>query len=379
MRKIAANEPDVPAEVKAVVNKFPANNMFYVQNMGVTPLTDKGIENAKGQKLDLPRGLKLNYLKKKGCTAFSTVIYKDNLFGDQVTLQIVKHGKCRQIQQAGFVPIPTEHNNETLQLCSEIANLILETGDYADEHKDGYKISAYKELSGYKVTLTDKNITRNYYILTDADGEFIYMTQSTKESDAEIVEMLQEIGKTDGLVTYQEFYNSFYLQSDHLVGSDQFLGYYLKRLTKQYAKERNNAKWARKMVGHWETSYFFFNPSKGLYTVSLFDMLTGDKRREIYNQLYMKNPDSYGKEKRKVYGAPGIALYKAQFNYYQGFIRYLAEVSFGYGQYIIAASGSYDYSEYDMIARLESMQFEEGGYMAYKERKEKSVDNGNNL
>lgn len=367
-KKIEANDPKLSSDLKSIISKFPANNMFYLQNMSVTELTPKAVEKSNGQKLDLPRGVKLNTLMKKGCTAMASVIYSDNLFGDNVTLQIVKCKPHSITAKAGFVPTPTENNQEALELCSAIADLILATGKYADEKKDGFKINAYKQLVGYKISFSEKGNTRNYYILTDTDGEMIYMTQSTKDSDVEIIELLQEIGKTDGLVSYEEFYNSFYLMSDNPVNGDIFLGYYLQRLTNQYAKERGYQKWAKRMVGHWDTEYWFYNPYKGFYTISVFDMLTGDNRRDVYNHLYMKKDNDIRKQKIKVYGAPGIAYYNIGFAPYIGIYTQLGEISMGYGPWIIAISGSDSYAESDLSARLEAMQMEQGGYTAYKER-----------
>ena len=43
-------------------------------------------------------------------------------------------------------------------------------------------------------------------------------------------------------------------------------------------------------------------------------------------------------------------------------IKYLKEVSFSYDRYIVACSGDYDFSEEELIERIEKLQLEKGGY-----------------
>ena len=87
--------------------------------------------------MDLPRGISKKLILNK-MTAFSEVIYKDNLYGDQVTLDI---GKLREV-------VPVEHsfsiinssNSSSFEIAEEYADMILETGDYRFEEK--------KEITG---------------------------------------------------------------------------------------------------------------------------------------------------------------------------------------------------------------------------------------
>jgi UDP-2-acetamido-3-amino-2,3-dideoxy-glucuronate N-acetyltransferase len=50
------------------------------------------------------------------------------------------------------------------------------------------------------------------------------MAQSTKEDDKEIIDFLSGIGKGEGLVDFDEFYNTFYTMPDNPAEDDVFLG-----------------------------------------------------------------------------------------------------------------------------------------------------------
>ena len=178
------------------------------------------------------------------------------------------------------------------------------------------------------------------------------MAQSTKNKDGEMFDFIESIGLSDGLVMYDEFYNSFYTISDEMNAKESFLGYYMEKLTWSYAKEKGYAKWAKKMVGHWQSSMLFENKDKGVWGYSIFDLLSDKQGQLIYNELYRGGLD---KEcLRTIYGTQGAAIRDGWGD--------LTEINYGYGRYVVALTPYGVFSERDLINRAEEIQLEMGGY-----------------
>lgn len=350
--RIAANEPDVPKCVMDIICKFPKSDMFYLSSIGMLVLNQDGIRRAEGHNVDMPRGVTLSFLKAKGCQAIASVIYKDNIYEDNVTLQVVRCKDTTRVAEAGMMPSFTARNETAVHLCGDIADNILNTGNYENEPKTPFEKQAYQKLSGFVASFFSKGTRRNYYIFTDEAGEYIYMAQSTKSKDDEMFELIGEIGKSEGLVMYDEFYNTFYTASDKKKESDEFVGYYMEKLTRSYAKSKGYAAWAKKMVGHWQSSLAFSNKDNGCWEYSLFDLLSDTQGQRVYNVLYRSNLDK--DDLRTIYGTEGAAI--------RNFWGDLMEVNFGYGRYIVALTPSGIYTERDLIERAESLQLEAGGY-----------------
>lgn len=350
--RIIAKSPDVPKSIMDVISKYPDNNMFYLSSISILMLDNNSIKHSSNYKIDMPRGVTLNYLKSKGCQAMSSVIYKDNIYGDNVTLQVVRCKETKPIIKASILPSYTEQNKSAFLICEEIADMILATGKYEDENKTFFESQAYQKLSGFVVSFIFKNIKRSYYIFTDEAGEYIYMAQSTKNKDGEMFDFIESIGLSDGLVMYDEFYNSFYTISDEMNAKESFLGYYMEKLTWSYAKEKGYAKWAKKMVGHWQSSMLFENKDKGVWGYSIFDLLSDKQGQLIYNELYR---GGLNKEcLRIIYGTQGAAIRDGWGD--------LTEINYGYGRYVVALTPYGVFSERDLINRAEEIQLEMGGY-----------------
>lgn len=356
-QRIIAERPQVPDEVYETIKKFPHNNSFYLNRFQVVYFPEnnphKGIEIARKQELDLSRGISLNQLATNAIV-FSEVVFIDNLYGDRVTLEVVQlNAKKPRMVKASLAP---DLHEEQFSQAEKYADMILESGQYEIEEKAPLTIHAYVELYGYRVTIkTQQGILRSYYVLVDENSEYIYFSQSTEKTEQEILKLLSEVGKGEGLLEYDEFYNSFYVIPDQSQEQEIFLGLCADKLSWQYAKAKNYAQWAQKMVGHWVSTTYFYHTQKGIWQYSIFDLLTEEKQEYIYRTLYSSRISE--DNKRTIYGTTGNAIYSGGW-----FGTYLSEINFGRDRFICALSGTLSFGEQDLIIRGESIQFKKGGY-----------------
>ncbi|MEJ6681209.1 MAG: SPOR domain-containing protein [Flavobacteriales bacterium] len=286
-KRIKSKKPNVPDKIFDLINKFPDDKNFIVKRFFVSNAPDS-IKNIRRFKAaydninhDLPRGLSMkNLMKKSECMA--EVIYEDNLFGDRVTLDIIKLKKDLDLDGKKSV--------SNMEIADYFAELILETGDYNFEDKLKIDISSFQSLSGYKVTIQpkkSKDDLRTYFILVSKDLKFLVFSQSTDKTDEEIIEVIKELGKSNGLETYDEFYNAFYTLPSDCSITDKFVSISSEKLSRKYARSRDNAKWAKKMVGHWNTSVYYNGKENRTWSLAFFDLL-GKSRVNQVNNLYVK-------------------------------------------------------------------------------------------
>ena len=143
---------------------------------------------------------------------------------------------------------------------SYFAELILETGKYSFEDKVKIDVSSYQKFVGYKVTIKPskrKDEYRTYFVLVSKDMKHLVFSQSTQKTDEEIIDIIKSLGKGEGLNSYDEFYNSFYTLPSDI--KHEFVCFTTEKLSRRYARERNNAKWAKKMVGHMNSRAHFYS------------------------------------------------------------------------------------------------------------------------
>lgn len=138
VENIEASKPDLPENIYDLVEKFPKSDLFNVENVALFNFPDAAVprrflQNYYNAKLDLPRGISKSIVAAKS-EAFAEVIYKDNLYGDRVTVDVLKltanHGidekpRARLIQNSG-----NEENFKADLIAWYFASLILNTGNY---------------------------------------------------------------------------------------------------------------------------------------------------------------------------------------------------------------------------------------------------------
>ncbi len=378
VRKISANTPLVPEYIYDVIKKFPKSNSFYIENLFViNSPKDKSektkFASVKNLQTDFPRGISKNILFEKAL-CISEAIYKDNIYGDNVTLDIIKlkpnHNIIAQVNTAGFGNFSRKKNAQ-LKIASYFADLILDTDKYSFEEKLEISLtSPFTSFYGYKVTIEVSNKTRRtYVVLVDENLEYVVFSQSTDKSERDLIKFLEEIGEGDGMMAYDEFYNTFYTLPDKLDGNDLFICFYLHKLDWSYAREKGYTAWSKKMVGHWTANGIYYHPTKGEWIYSLFDLLRKDKVDYIYNELYAGEVGS-NKSSIDVYGNRGFYI---NVDYYFNRTR---EVNFPIKRYVHAvSSNSYSFGKYDLLNRAQIFQFDKGGYEVVANAGEESKEN----
>jgi len=293
--KVAGNRPAVPEVLWETMAGYPLSNLFNIESMAILATPPDSDSEARylrthgDIKLDLPRGITKKHLREN-CDSVSEVILRDNLYNDQVTINILKMRLNHEIRGG---------------VASHFADLVLDTGNYSTEEKLPLKVKADKKLSGYKVVIEPKNnYFRTYIILTDPSEEWAYFSQSTKKSPEDMISVLELIGKSDGMLEYPEFYNTFHAVPDRLMPEDVFTGFNLSRIGSNYARSRNNAQWAKAVVGHWSAKGFLNHEGRGTYTFGVFDLMSADKVNWAHAGYASKNS---GLAEVEVYGTQGYA------------------------------------------------------------------------
>jgi hypothetical protein len=365
IKKIESNTPDVPNHLLDLTKLFPDNNALYVNNLSIINSPEKpeqmsGYDVIYKLNLDLPRGIsRRELLDATNC--FAEVVYKDNIYGDKVIVDI---GVLRQTEtiahEASILSLPAKDKQKAI--ANEFAEKILSTGEYPSENKEEIEINAATKLQGYKVTISLwNNQQRTYLVLVDESLHHLVFSQSTDKSESELVEILQGIGSGNGLLNYSEFYNTFFTIPDKMPDNDKFIAFGLNRIDNNYARSKSYTRWAKEMVGHWQASGYFVNSRKGNWSYSLFDLLTEKEQNYIYKTLYWKE-QSKNKQTIKVLGTNGIHVTSKKFNWKKFKTVYTTlEINFGAGRYVCAIDNSDKswLSKNNLLERAEALQIAE--------------------
>ena len=358
IKKVKTSKPGLPEKIFDVINKFPDDNNFIVKKFFIINSPDsvkdlKKFRTAYKLKHDLPRGIYLKSLMKKS-ECIAEVIYEDNLFNDQVTIDIIKLKKQHNIKldnknTASFFP----NSENQLKIADYFAELILETGKYSFEDKVKISVSSFQKFNGYKVTIKPskrKEVYRTYFILVSEDLNYVVFSQSTEKTEKEINTIFKTFGKSDGLNSYMEFYNTFYKLPVNL--TDDFICFTTEKITSKYARERRNADWAKKIVGHWNSTAHFYSDKRRSYVVSFFDLLIENQVDYIYKTLYIDAQSKSSKSfEVNVNDKIGIS--------FKG--KYPVELSYPSGRHIIVTA-NLNYGKLkldDLVEVCESIQLDE--------------------
>lgn len=363
LRRIESYRPDISREIFQLLTKFPDNNSLYISELSVINSPDNlndlsGIGTIYNLKLDLPRGISRKMLLQ-ATTCFAEVTYRDNLFGDKVTIDIgeLRENAAEKVEQLGDSAIDPQK-----AIALEYAESVLNTGEYVTERMEEIEIQSKNLLKGLKVSISLwNNQLKTYLILVDESLQYLVFSQSTDKSEKELTEILEGIGKANGLLDYDEFYNTFYTMPEKLAANEYFTAFSLNRLEDSYVKNKAYARWAKEMMGHWQASAYFFNKAKGGWTYSIFDLLNAEDQNYIYKTLYW-NEQSRNKEIINIYGTKGIHVTSKKFNWKKFKNIYTTlEINFGLGRYVCAVDNMENalFTKDELKARAESLQLDE--------------------
>ena len=351
-KRIIANKPSIPGDVNDAILKFPENNSFYLNKINIINLsTSKSLSGVTDNfKLDMPRGVTLGKVAKY-CNSICEVQYQDNLFDDKVTISIMKikpdiEWNSDLIFEKYDMEKPIK-NFESYAFSLDYSYHILNSGTYLNVSINPIEIKAFETLAGYKVGLTtNRGVYRSYFVLTDVNLEYLIIAQSIQKTEDEMKVILAEVGKSNGLNVYDEFYNAFYILPDEENDEDIFLGYSIDKLGWSYAQNKGYSNWSKAMVGHWNANGYFWNSKFGNWSLGLFDLLTENSQDYIYGKLYSDHKYSNPID---VYGVQGFFV-KSDYWWFSNY-----ELNFGIDRFVFAINGD-KLSKSEMLKRAERMQ-----------------------
>ncbi len=140
--QVVANTPHVGSDVVEVVQRYPYSNVFNVERLTVylspedpeTTWRYSTFHEAVGS--DLPRGTSRVQILRQ-TLAWSEAILTDNLYGDRVTLNVLK--------------LKPDHGIEG-DIADYYGQRILDTGKYRTELVEPFEVLSTERLVGNKVT-----------------------------------------------------------------------------------------------------------------------------------------------------------------------------------------------------------------------------------
>ena len=316
--------PSTSNNVLDVIKNTPHLKDYIVYRMSVfnlpeTPQEAKKFSALYSVKTDLPRGISKKLLKDKAL-AFSESVINDNLYGDRVTINVIK--------------LKLNHGIEG-DVASFFADKILDTGHYRFEDKVAIEIDSFVDLKGYKVIIEPKrNKQRTYFVLTDSAEEWVAFVQSTKKSSGELVAIIESFGQGNGMLDYPEFNNAFKAMPATMDTNDTFVAFSIDKLGWNYAKSKGNTKWSKYLVGRWSATGYYHTEKKGSWSYGLYDLLSSRSNKYLVGL--------YGKDTRRnsnvisveVHGTKGKIVYNRRYSKSsRRNIKYPMEVNFNVGRY----------------------------------------------
>jgi hypothetical protein len=151
-----------------------------------------------------------------------------------------------------------------------------------------------------------------------------------------LTEFINKDTRKEGILFYPEVYRNFsFLKKESSAENNMLFFITLNRLGWEYAKERDNAWWARSMVGHWNLSARY-EINRSMIDIGLFNLLYPSKAKRVHQNFQSE------KEKEALFRVMmGGQSYPVSFpnaaGWYLDFID-LNELSVSYGSVIVAVN-----------------------------------------
>lgn len=358
-KRIVAEEPDVPEVVMDVVEKFPVSQAFDLESgliLGRPQVKDRDYMKFMERRrfgLHLPKGITIDDILEE-YLSFSEVVYSDNLNGDEVVMQI---GRREQVEdyRASFFSVG---GFDPYELAERYVKLVKRGSRGRMLEEERVEVRSFVVLKGYRMVEELEDGGRMTWVfLADESGRYVVMANSEDQAYAEMEGLLRQVGMKEGLKDYDSFYNTFYVFPNLNIKGDLFFGYEFERLGWDYARSKGYSDWSKEMVGHYVAQAYMHNKKRGMWTFSLFDLVSEEKQAYVHGTLYS------GGERNRL---ERTMVRDVEANVVSQVLKrrkFIDEVNFPKGRFIVAVDNS-DYSDLnlkELVQRAEILQVFESG------------------
>ncbi|HMA99993.1 MAG TPA: SPOR domain-containing protein [Spirochaetota bacterium] len=256
--------------------------------------------------------------------------YREKLYGYQLTLTICKSDVKR------LEWLKKRYRKVYEGLKSYYGDVIVEKKKYKSDMGEitGAFFISGKKAKKKRVEFIGVYRDNPYLVFVKADDVPVKAAEKLIEQDAD--------GK--GLLYYPEVRNTLLSlpARNNNLNEKEFLGFKLERVGYSYVREKDNAKWAKRMVGYWEAIAYMERNSK-LWSMSLFNLESKSSSKDVYHLFSLPKAKSVDNKYMKYYlRLKGIEIKRTQVRGNRGWflnnmrVDGTMEISFKYGQYIIA-------------------------------------------
>ncbi len=290
---------------------------------------------------NLPLGINKTLLnrhaKRYGCA-----LYQDNLFRSQAWVIVAQ---------------PQEKFTDNRTALYEAIHTMLSqsVSEFSPSQTEVSKVLMSMTFTGDLFELKYSELRMEHiYLLEDQDFQYVYFVWLQGFTPAEGDAFLESIDMRQGLYAFDEVLNHVFVLPYIKVKNDTFYFYNLNRLTSGYAAEKDHARWAEEMVGHWNATAYY-DAEEGVVLYSYFDLNLKSQAQRIYDDLYLGGKNRMPLAKTSdvtVHGLHGIYL-----TYSENYNR--SEINFRAGKYVLAVDGFVTKSAAlsDLVERANALQF----------------------
>ena len=359
VERIQTKRPDVPASVMQVIEKFPTSTAYRLErgNIFQSPASYQSKRDYRKFRernyfhSELPAGLELDDIIIPS-TAYAEATFTDNL-NEQVAHLHIAYLQPQTDYTASFFNFTSF---DAFEFTQKYVQMIEATSNYEILSKKEVTVASFTQLAGYRLRVSnEEGQIENHLYLTDPTGKYIIIAHSKDKTHKELVTLLKSAGKGEGLNDYNEFYNTFNVFPNISIADDLFFGYTFRRLDMSYAASKKYSDWSLELVGHYVAEGYLYNTKKGMWSFSLFDLISKERRQYIHETLYGRQVSGYAKIV-DVYNEKGNVISQVLKNK-----EFFDELNFPKSRYIVTVNNS-EYSDLnleEMIKRAENLQLYE--------------------
>ena len=358
-KRIVAEEPDVPEVVMDIVEKFPVSQAFDLESgliLGRPQVKDRDYMKFREKRRfghHLPKGITIDRMLEDHLS-FAEVVYSDNLNEDEVVMMI---GRREMLEDYTF-SFFSVGGFDPYEWTERYVKLMKKARGVRVVEEQRVEVRSFVVLKGYLLVEESKDGERTTHVfLADESGQYLVMAQSEDQTYGEMEGLLRQVGKKEGLKDYDSFYNTFWVFPNLNIKGDLFFGYEFERLDWDYARSKGYSDWSKEMVGHYSARAYMHNKKRGMWTFSLFDLVSEEKQEYVYGTLYS------GGERNRL---ERTMVRDVEANVVSQVLKrrkFIDEVNFPKGRFVVAVDNS-DYSDLnlkELVQRAEILQVFESG------------------